>query len=59
MSQQGKTILLKTKKEEERRLFYVAITRAIEDLYIYTWEPAMSEFLEEIAEHTIEERLSY
>jgi len=50
---------LQDTKEEERRLFYVAMTRAMEDLYIYTWEPAMSEFLEEIAEHTIEERLSY
>lgn len=37
-------------KEEERRLFYVAITRAIDDLHIYTWEPAKSEFLSEIAE---------
>jgi DNA helicase-4 len=46
-------------KEEERRLFYVAMTRAMEDLNIYTWEPAMSEFLEEIADYTIEERLSY
>jgi len=46
-------------KEEERRLFYVAMTRAMEDLYIYTWEPAMSEFLEEIKEHTIEEKLGY
>jgi DNA helicase-4 len=45
--------------EEERRLFYVAITRAMEDLYIYTWEPAMSRFLEEIADYTDEERLSY
>lgn len=47
------------RKEEERRLFYVAMTRAIEDLYIYTWTPATSEFIEEIASHTIEERLSY
>jgi len=46
-------------KEEERRLFYVAMTRAMEDLYIYTWEPAMSEFLEEIAEYTTKERLNY
>jgi len=46
-------------KEEERRLFYVAMTRAMEDLYIYTWEPAKSEFLEEIEEHTNEIRLSY
>ncbi len=46
-------------KEEERRLFYVAMTRAIEDLYIYTWEPAKSEFLEGIEEYTREDRLSY
>jgi DNA helicase-4 len=50
---------LQDQKEEERRLFYVAMTRAMEDLYIYTWEPAMSEFLEEIADYTVEERLSY
>jgi len=47
------------KKEEERRLFYVALTRAMEDLYIYTWEPSKSEFLEEIEEHVEEIRLSY
>jgi len=35
------------------------MTRAMEDLNIYTWEPAMSEFLEEIADYTVEERLSY
>ena len=46
-------------REEERRLFYVAMTRAIDDLYIYTWEPAMSDFLSEIKEHTSEIRLSY
>jgi len=46
-------------REEERRLFYVAMTRAMEDLYIYTWEPAMSDFLEEISDYTIQERLSY
>ena len=46
-------------REEERRLFYVAMARAMEDLYIYTWEPAMSEFLEEIADYTIEEKLGY
>jgi DNA helicase-4 len=45
--------------EEERRLFYVAMTRAKEDLYIYTWEPAISDFLSEIEEHTMEIRLSY
>ena len=46
-------------EEEERRLFYVAMTRAMEDLYIYTWKPAKSEFLEEIEEHIDEVRLSY
>jgi len=46
-------------KEEERRLFYVAMTRAKEDLVIYTWEPAKSEFLEEIGDYTREERLNY
>ena len=45
--------------EEERRLFYVAMTRAMEDLYIYTWETAMSKFLDEIADYTTEERLNY
>jgi DNA helicase-4 len=50
---------LQDQKEEERRLFYVAMTRAVEDLYIYTWEPAISEFLEEIANYTMEEKLGY
>jgi len=45
--------------EEERRLFYVAMTRTIEDLYIYTWEPAKSDFLSEIEGYTKEIRLSY
>ena len=45
--------------EEERRLLYVAMTRAKEDLVIYTWEHAKSQFLEEIEEHTQEERLYY
>jgi DNA helicase-4 len=47
------------RKEEERRLFYVALSRAKEDLNIYTWEPAMSEFLEEISDFAVEERLNY
>lgn len=46
-------------KEEERRLFYVAMTRAMEDLYIYTWEPKMSEFLEEIEDYTVKKPMSY
>ncbi|MCK4477682.1 UvrD-helicase domain-containing protein [Candidatus Bathyarchaeota archaeon] len=44
--------------EEERRLFYVAITRAMEDLYIYTRESAMSKFLNEITDYTTEEPLT-
>lgn len=46
-------------REEERRLFYVAMTRAMDDLYIYTWEPSRSEFLEEIEEYVEEIRLRY
>lgn len=46
-------------KQEERRLFYVAMTRAMEELVIYTWEPSKSEFLEEIKEHIDEEPLYY
>jgi len=37
--------------EEERRLFYVAATRAKEDLKIYTMDSGMSEFLEEVSPH--------
>jgi len=50
---------LQDPSEEERRLFYVAMTRAMEDLYVYTWEPAVSKFIEEIEDYTVEERLSY
>jgi DNA helicase-4 len=47
-------------KEEERRLFYVAITSAEEDLFIYTRENKKSEFLEEINKrYTNETRLNY
>lgn len=45
--------------EEERRLFYVAMTRAKEDLIIYTWEHAKSEFINEISNHINETRLFY
>jgi DNA helicase-4 len=47
------------RKEEERRLFYVALSRAKEDLNIYSWEPSISEFLEEINNYTVKERLNY
>jgi DNA helicase IV len=43
---------IKDQKEEERRLFYVAITRAKQDLYIYTRQHENSEFLKEIAAYT-------
>jgi len=46
-------------RQEERRLFYVAMTRAKDDLVIYTWEPLKSEFLQEIKNHISEERLTY
>jgi DNA helicase-4 len=45
--------------EEERRLFYVAMTRAKDDIIIYTWEHTKSQFLEEIEEYIQEERLTY
>jgi len=32
---------------------------AKEELNIYTWEPAVSEFIEEIRDHAIVERFSY
>jgi DNA helicase IV len=38
--------------EEERRLFYVAMTRAKEDLYIYTRLSTRSRFLNEIINHS-------
>lgn len=45
--------------EEERRLFYVAITRAKQDLYIYTRQQEKSEFLNELMGHTNELRMNY
>jgi DNA helicase-4 len=45
--------------QEERRLFYVALTRAKEDVIIYTWGNARSEFLKEIEGYTEEELLPY
>jgi DNA helicase-4 len=38
--------------EEERRLFYVALTRAKDDLYIYTQANNQSQFLKEISMHS-------
>ncbi|VVB51191.1 ATP-dependent DNA helicase Rep [uncultured archaeon] len=41
----------KYKEEEERRLFYVALTRAKEDIIIYTQKDNESMFLDEIQNH--------
>lgn len=46
-------------KQEERRLFYVAMTRAKEDLIIYTWKLERSQFLKEIEAFVEEEPLHY
>ena len=48
----------KDKEEEERRLFYVAITRAKEEAIIYTQEGREGKFLDEIKEHVIFENLA-
>lgn len=40
------------KEEEERRLFYVALTRSKEDIIIYTQKNAESMFLREIQKYT-------
>jgi len=43
---------LNNKEEEERRLFYVAITRSKEDVIIYTQKENESMFLKEIQKYT-------
>ncbi len=48
----------KDKEEEERRLFYVAITRAKEEAIIYTQEGRESKFLDEINDHVIFENVA-
>jgi DNA helicase-4 len=45
------------REEEERRLFYVAITRAIEDLAIYSQSCRESKFITEVKDHFTEEIL--
>ena len=44
---------IQNQKEEKRRLFYVAITRAKKDHYIYTRLHEKSEFLNEISRSTL------
>jgi len=41
------------REEEEQRVFYVAGTRAKEDLIIYTKKDEMSDFLKEIMEQLV------
>jgi len=43
----------RSREEEERRIFYVAATRAKEDLIMYTQKNSMSDFLGEIREHVV------
>jgi DNA helicase-4 len=45
--------------EEERRLFYVAMTRAKEDLYLYTRLSNKSRFLNEIVNHSQPVTMNY
>lgn len=47
------------KEDEERRLFYVALTRAKEDMIIYSQTCAESKFLDEIKPYVSYEELSY
>jgi DNA helicase-4 len=46
-------------RQEERRLFYVAMTRAKEKLVVYTWDPFVSEFVKEIRSFVEWEPLHY
>ena len=47
------------RKQEERRLFYVAVTRAKEEVIMYTQKYSESEFITEIKEFTKKEELGY
>ncbi|NQU78621.1 UvrD-helicase domain-containing protein [Candidatus Woesearchaeota archaeon] len=47
------------RKQEERRLFYVAITRAKKEVIIYTQKCSMSKFIDEIKDHIEIEELQY
>lgn len=47
------------KEEEERRLFYVAVTRAIDQLMIYTQKSKKSVFLQELSGYVNDQELQY
>jgi DNA helicase IV len=47
------------KEDEERRLFYVALTRAEEELIIYSQKDAMSKFIDEIKNYINYNELVY
>ena len=47
------------RKQEERRLFYVAVTRAKEEVIIYAQKCSESEFITEIKDFTKREELGY
>lgn len=47
------------REQEERRLFYVAVTRAKEEVIMYTQKCAESKFITEIKEFTKREELGY
>lgn len=47
------------RKQEERRLFYVAVTRAKEEVILYTQKCSESEFITEIKEFVKREELGY
>mgnify|MGYP004006211291 FL=1 len=47
------------REEEERRLFYVAVTRAKEEVIIYTRKSTQSKFITEIKDFVKREELSY
>ncbi|MBN2436277.1 MAG: hypothetical protein JXK07_13520, partial [Spirochaetes bacterium] len=45
--------------KEERRLFYVAVTRAKEEVFIYSQKCSESEFISEIGEFVVREELGF
>jgi DNA helicase IV len=47
------------REQEERRLFYVAVTRAKEEVIMYTQKCSESKFITEIKEFTKREELGY